>query len=163
MFCDPPRSNRHVQTGIFKPPLLAKSTGEGLGSAWLCKRMIHLLIKPKNKEALSISWGTSMRGSDPKLSNEQLGLDLGVPPRMEPGPVGDGEEMKDGVEGVMDVGEEGGHQNSTALAAVHEMGTAGGRCPAEILRQQHHPAKTGTREFCLVLKKPWLFRLAEKS
>ena len=117
MFCDPPRSNRHVQTGIFKPPLLAKSTGEGLGSAWLCKRMIHLLIKPKNKEDLSICWGTSMRGSDPKLSNEQLGLDLGVPPRMEPGPVGDGEEMKDGVEGVMDVGEEGGHQKLRSLGS----------------------------------------------
>lgn len=99
MFCDPPRSNRHVQTGIFKPPLLAKSTGEGLGSAWLCKRMIHLLIKPKNKEALSISWGSSMRGSDPKLSNEQLGLDLRVPPRMEPGPVGDGEGWGRGSDG----------------------------------------------------------------
>lgn len=65
MFCDP-----LGQTGIFKLPLLAKSTGEGLGSAWLRERMIHLLIKPENKEALSISWDTSRRGSDPKLSNE---------------------------------------------------------------------------------------------
>lgn len=65
--------------------------------------MIHLLIKPENKEALSISWDTRTRGSDPKLSHESLGLHLRVAPGVEPGPVEDGEEMEDGAEGVMAV------------------------------------------------------------
>lgn len=67
-----------------------------------------------------------MRGSDPTLINEHLWLDLRVPPRAEPGPVGVREERNGRGRGS-DGGARGrvGTTQSTDLAAVHEMGTAG--------------------------------------
>lgn len=61
-----------------------------------------------------------------------------------------------------------GTRNPTDLAAVHEMGTAGWRCPAKILRHQDtetaaSPSKDRKERFYLIFKKPWLFKLAEKS
>lgn len=45
-----------------------------------------------------------------------------------------------------------GTRKFTDLAAVHEMGRAGWKCSAKILRnpifQKHHPTQTAGREFC---------------
>lgn len=111
---------------------------------WSSAKMTHVLTKCEQSPEHQI------RGCDPGLSNEELGLDPRFPPRARQNQWGVGEHRSRGSDGRV---QGRGYQGVHRTAESHADGPAGSKCPTKILRNQilqwNHLSKTEKQKILL--------------